>query len=172
LINKILEVRDSNLTGVKQIYPSTDFQDHRGQYVELYNKEIFHKAGIKLEFIQDDISISKRNVLRGIHGDNETWKLISCLYGSIYFVVVNNDPNSEQYLNWQTFNLSEKNRHMILVPPKFGNGHLVTSEKAVFFYKQTTNYDISKQFTLKWNDNRLSIEWPISNPILSVRDSN
>jgi len=110
-------------------------------------------------------------VLRGIHGDGKTWKLITCLYGSFYFVVVNNDPNSDEYKKSISFTLSDRNRLQILVPPNFGNGHLVTSDEAIFHYKQTTTYDRSSQFTIKWNDPEYSIWWPTQSPILSERDS-
>lgn len=146
------------------------FQDCRGEYIETYNEELYRKNGIKVRFIQDDISVSKRNVLRGIHGDNETWKLISCLYGKFYFVVVNCDKKSKDFGLWQSFTLSDKNRLQVLVPPKFGNGHLVLSKKAIFHYKQSTYYNPKAQFTYKWNDPKFNICWPIKNPILSQRD--
>jgi len=146
------------------------FEDFRGQYVETYNKKLYQDSGIDLNFIQDDISVSKKNVLRGIHGDNETHKLISCLYGELYLVAVNCDTGSKDFGRWEAFTLSDKNRLQILVPAKYGNAHLVLSEKAIFHYKQTTYYDRSKQFTYKWNDPKFNISWPIENPILSKRD--
>ena len=106
----------------------------------------------------------------GNRQDDKTWKLISCLYGSFYFVVINNDPESPQYRKWASFTLSDTNRLQILVPPKFGNGHLVMSEQAIFHYKQTTEYNRSGQFTLVWNDPALNLWWPIQNPIVSERD--
>jgi dTDP-4-dehydrorhamnose 3,5-epimerase len=165
-----MEVFPTKLNSVLLIKPPTIFEDFRGHYVETYNKSIYYSSGIPIEFIQDDISVSYRNVLRGIHGDSKTWKLISCLYGSFYLVVVNNDPASPQYRQWQSFTISDVNRLQVLVPPKFGNGHLVMSEQAVFHYKQTTEYDRSGQFTLHWNDPTLKIWWPIQNPIVSERD--
>jgi dTDP-4-dehydrorhamnose 3,5-epimerase len=108
--------------------------------------------------------------LRGLHGDAVTWKLISCLYGKIYLVVVNWDKTSSQYCKWESFVLSEKNMKQILVPPKFAIGHLVLSEKAIFHYKQSSYYDRASQFTLLWNDPQLNIWWPVRNPILSRRD--
>jgi len=80
----------TKLDGVYLIKPYI-FKDFRGSYTEIYNNEIFKKSKKKIRFIQDDISISKKNVLRGIHGDKRTWKLISCLYGKFYFIVVNNN---------------------------------------------------------------------------------
>ena len=127
----IMKIYKTKLEKVLLIKPYI-FKDFRGTYTEIYNKKIFNKNLTNIKFIQDDISISKKNVLRGIHGDQKTWKLISCLYGEFYFVVVNNDKNSKQYKKWISFHLNDKNKHMILVPPKFGNGHYVISEKAIF----------------------------------------
>jgi dTDP-4-dehydrorhamnose 3,5-epimerase len=164
-----MELTKTELEGVILIKLDR-FQDHRGYYLESYNKQLYSEAGIKLDFIQDDISVSKKDVLRGIHGDNETWKLISCLYGEFYLVVVNCDKNSNNFGKWQSFTLSDANNLQVLVPPKFGNGHLVLSDKTIFHYKQTTYYNPKKQFTYKWDDPRLNISWPIKNPILSQRD--
>lgn len=166
-----MKIRKTQLLGVLEITPPTIFQDHRGEYVETYNEDLYKNAGIGVNFIQDDISVSKKNVLRGIHGDQKTWKLVSCLFGSFYLVVVNNDPNSIQFKKYQHFILDDKNRKQILIPPKFGNGHLVTSKTSIFHYKQSTNYDRDGQFTILWNDPEFDIKWPIKNPITSERDS-
>ncbi len=117
------------------------FEDYRGTYVEIYNKALYEEAGININFVQDDISTSSRHILRGIHGDGETWKLVSCLYGKFYLVVVNWDVNSKQYGQWESFVLSDRNRQQVLIPPNFGNGHLVLSEEAIFHYKQSTYYN-------------------------------
>ncbi len=146
------------------------FEDHRGQYIETFNRKAYQDQGMDMDFVQDDISISSRFVLRGIHGDDVTWKLITCLYGRFYLVVVNCDKDSEHFGRWQSFVLSEYNRHQVLVPPKYGNGHLVLSDRAIFHYKQSTYYDPSRQFTYKWNNPRLNIWWPVRAPILSRRD--
>ena len=160
----------TDLDRVLLISPPTNFEDYRGSYVEIYNQRLYREAGIEVEFIQDDISFSRQNVLRGIHGDDTTWKLISCLHGCFYLVVINNDRASRQYGQWQGFTLSDKNRLQVLVPPKHGNGHVVLSESAIFHYKQSTEYDRKGQFTIVWNDPAYKIWWPIRNPILSVRD--
>ena len=166
-----MEVKSTELDGVLEITPPTNFEDFRGSYVELYNERIYREAGITQQFIQDDISTSRQNILRGIHGDQTTSKLISCLHGAFYLVVVNNDSSSVQFKKWQGFALSAQNRTQILVPPKFGNGHLVLTESAIFHYKQTTEYDRSGQFTILWDDPSFDIWWPTQNPILSRRDS-
>ena len=166
-----LAVTKTRLEGVLLIKPPTIFEDFRGSYVELYNDEVYKNAGISVEFIQDDISTSKKNVLRGIHGDSTTWKLISCLFGSFYLVVVNCKKDSNKFGQWESFVLSDSNLNQVLVPPGFGNGHLVLSNKAIFHYKQSTYYDRSSQFTYLWNDPELNISWPINDPIVSTRDS-
>lgn len=166
-----MNVKKTNLEGVLIIDPPTNFKDFRGSYIELYNERLYKKNGITQEFIQDDISTSKYNVLRGIHGDQSTFKLISCLYGEFYLAVVNNDPSSKHYKKWQSFHLSDVNRKQILIPPKYGNGHLVLSHIAIFHYKQTTEYNRDGQFTIMWNDPEYNIKWPSKNPILSKRDA-
>lgn len=163
-------VEKTKLDGVLKITPPTIFEDFRGSYIEIYNKTIYKNAGVGCDFIQDDISTSSKGVLRGIHGDAETWKLISCLRGSFYLLVVNNDESSSQFRKWEAFTLSDLNRTQILIPPKFGNGHLVLSESAIFHYKQTTEYNRNGQFTILWNDSNWDFWWPAKDPIVSMRD--
>lgn len=146
------------------------FEDYRGEYVEIYNEALYQSHGVNVKFIQDDISVSSKHVLRGIHGDSDTWKLISCLYGKFYLVVINYDEQSKDFGKWETFTLSDRNRLQVLVPPRFGNGHLILSDTAIFHYKQNTYYNPKGQFTILWNDPRFNIWWPIKNPILSERD--
>ncbi len=166
----MIKVCKTALEGVLLVKPQV-FLDFRGCYVETYNEEMYRERGIGIKFVQDDISVSKKHVLRGIHGDQNTWKLISCMHGKFYFVVLNCDPGSSQFGKWLSLELSAKNRLQVLVPPKFGNGHLVLSRTAVFHYKQSTYYSgAEKQFTVRWNDKRFKIDWPVSTPILSVRD--
>lgn len=165
-----MEVSKTKLDGVLLIKPPTIFEDFRGTYVEIYNEKLYTEAGIKVNFVQDDISVSSKHVLRGIHGDQETWKLISCLHGKFYLVVINWDKGTKQFGKWESFLLSDQNRLQVLIPPKFGNGHLVLSEQAIFHYKQSTYYNRTGQFTLLWNDPELNIWWPIKNPIVSARD--
>lgn len=164
-----MQVEKTGLDGVLLIKLDV-FEDFRGQYVETYNEKLYAEAGIMINFVQDDISTSRGNVLRGIHGDRETWKLISCLHGEFYLVVLNYDSGSPQYGQWESFTLSDRNRLQVLVPPKFGNGHAVLSARAIFHYKQSTYYNRATQFTVLWNDPRFKIRWPVEKPILSKRD--
>ena len=155
------------------------FYDYRGEYVETWNVENYKifdhivNNSKKIEFKQDDISTSVKHTLRGLHGDDKTWKLVSCVYGSLLQVVVDMRESSDTYLEYDMFSINDKNRKQILIPPGFANGHLVMSDFGIFSYKQSTLYGgASEQFTVKWNDPKLNIPWPIDNPILSSRDKN
>ena len=150
------------------IHQPDSFEDFRG---ELYT--LFKQTNNNLVFNHDKVSVSKKNVLRGLHGDSKSWKLITCLAGEVMLVVVDNRKNSPNYLKWDSVILTAKNKKSVLVPPMFANGHLVLSNEATFFYKWSYSGkypDVEDQFTLKWNDPNLGIHWPISNPILSKRD--
>lgn len=164
-----MQIRRTKLDGVMLVMPPTMFEDFRGQYIEIYNQKLYSEAGAP-PFVEDDISVSSRHVLRGIHGDDQTWKLISCLYGRFYLMVLNCDRSSPQFGQWESHMLSDRNRLQVLVPPKFGNGHLVMSDTAIFHYKQSAYYDRSRQFTVKWDDPRFNMWWPVSNPLVSQRD--
>jgi dTDP-4-dehydrorhamnose 3,5-epimerase len=163
-------VEKTKLHGVRLITPPTLFEDFRGSYVETYNRELYTKAGVAVDFIQDDMSTSTRHVLRGIHGDGKTTKLVSCLYGRFYIVVLDMDQGSPTYKQWEGFTLSDTNRLQLLIPPKHGNGHVVLSDTAIFHYKQDTDYDRAGQFTIRWDDPAYKIWWPVKAPILSRRD--
>ena len=137
-----MEVFPTKLNSVLLIKPPTIFEDFRGHYVETYNKSIYYFVGHPDRVHPGRYLRSYRNVLRGIHGDNKTWKLISA---SMELLLRRREQRSglAEYRQWQSFTISDVNRLQVLVPPKFGNGHLVMSEQVVFHYKQTTEYDRS-----------------------------
>ncbi|CDL01392.1 dTDP-4-dehydrorhamnose 3,5-epimerase [Magnetospirillum gryphiswaldense MSR-1 v2] len=162
-------VDKSEIDGVLTVTPGI-FEDYRGYYVETYNQHDYQAAGIAVPFVQDDISVSRRGVLRGLHGDAKTWKLISCLSGEIYLAVLDCRDCSPTKGAWQGFTISDRNRMQVLVPPGVANGHAILSERAIFHYKQSEYYDPGSQFTVKWNDPAHGIWWPLSDPILSQRD--
>ena len=156
------------------LYPKS-FYDFRGEYFQTYNKNEYNfkdSNGNLIDFKEDDISVSVKDVLRGLHGDKKTWKLVQCLYGEIYFVVVDYRENSTTYKYCESFTLSYKNRMQILIPPGCVNGTLCLSNESIFSYKQSEIYSGSEsQFSIRWNDPTLNITWPSSNPILSLRDA-
>ncbi|MBA1337291.1 MAG: dTDP-4-dehydrorhamnose 3,5-epimerase [Pelagibacterales bacterium] len=145
------------------------FIDHRGYYWTSWEEKSFKN----IKFKHDKFSLSKKNVLRGLHGDDKTWKLVSCPYGEFLLVVVNCIKKSNDYLKSKSWILSHKNGLQILIPPNFANGHLCLSDKCLFHYKLSykgSYLDANKQFSIRWNDPKLKIKWPIKNPILSLRD--
>ena len=162
-----IKIKKSKLSGVYEI-KLAPFKDFRGKYIETFNSKYMKR--FDLNFVQDDISVSKYRVLRGIHGDFKTWKLVTCLYGSFYLVVVNNIKQSKHFRKWISFTLTEDSNKQVLIPPGFGNAHLVLSKKAIFHYKQTTFYNRNSQFTINYRDPLFNFKWPLKNPILSKRD--
>jgi dTDP-4-dehydrorhamnose 3,5-epimerase len=131
----------------------------------------FLPKGIK--FHHDKFSLSKKNVIRGIHGDSKTWKIVTCISGEINQVVVDLRKGSKTYLKYFKINLNENNKKLLIIPPKMGNAFSVLSSNAIYHYKLAYRgeyYDVNQQFSLKWNDERIGIKWQVKNPILSVRD--
>ena len=155
------------------IKPSV-FWDLRGNIYSSFNKDFYKEILPKeLDFKHDKFAESKHNVLRGLHGDNKTWKLVSCVYGELYEVVVDMRPNSPTYLKWDAFILKSDEYKQVLIPPNFVNGYYVKSDKAVFHYKLAYDggyIDAEEQMTFLWDDKKFGIEWPCKNPILQGRD--
>jgi dTDP-4-dehydrorhamnose 3,5-epimerase len=158
-----MQIEDVGL-GEAKLIKLDRYEDYRGSYTETYNQDIYKHFGIN--FIQDDVSVSRRDVLRGLHGDDHTWKLISCPYGKIYFVILDCNIDSKTFGQQKSFILSGENALQVLCPSKFANGHLVISDEAVFSYKQSSEYDKNSQFTISW----IWGNFPCSDPILSYRD--
>jgi dTDP-4-dehydrorhamnose 3,5-epimerase len=147
------------------------FEDHRGTFTETFNIDQFKNLGINIHFVRDAVSASSRHVLRGVHYDHKTWKLIQCLHGKIYFVVVDMRKNSATYLHWESIILTDQNKYQVLVPPHFGNGHLVLSDHCIFHYKLSEYYYPANEKTLKWDDPKAGIFWPVKEPVLSQKDA-
>lgn len=149
------------------------YKDNRGFFFEKYNKEYFKKLGISYHFVQDNISVSKKNVLRGLHFQKNfpQGKLIRVLSGKIFDVAVDIRKTKSTFGNYCTFILSEKNRRLLWIPPGFAHGFCVLSDNATIEYKCTDFYKANDQYTLKWNDEDINIKWPVKKPILSKKDS-
>ncbi len=157
------------IKGIK-IFNGNNFKDNRGTLWTSWDKNYLKN----IKFNHDKFSVSKKKVLRGLHYDNKTWKLVSCVFGEVYFVVVNCDKNSGDYLKSFEIILDHKKNIQILIPPNFANGHLCMTDYCVFHYKLSYKgkyNDVKNQKVLKWNDNRINVRWPISKKlILSKRD--
>jgi dTDP-4-dehydrorhamnose 3,5-epimerase len=162
------------LDGVQILTPSV-FEESRGNIWTSYRSdEVDGLLPDGLTFKHDKFSQSKNNVLRGIHGDHKSWKLVTCVYGEIHQVVVDMREGSSTYLKWQRFVINRQNQRLILIPPGMGNAYYVSSEAAVYHYKLAYDgdyIDADDQFTVAWNDPRLNIDWPTDDPILSARDA-
>lgn len=166
-------ITQSNSVMGLQIITPDSYIENRGEIWTSYLSEEFDKL-VSFKFIHDKFSVSKNNVLRGIHGDEKSWKLISCPMGDITAVMVDMRPSSKTYLKHEKFRLNSKNRLHILIPPGVGNSFYVHSNEALYHYKlayEGDYIDEHNQFTIAWNDPKLSIDWPCTMPILSNRDA-
>jgi len=161
--------KDTKIKDVKLLIPDC-FEDHRGTYLEIYDSKKYENI-TKINFVQDDISISHKNVLRGLHGDYSTVKLVTVLNGSAYCLIADNREDSPTYKQWEAFTLSDKNHYQLLLPAGIGNSMLALTDNVIYFYKQNTHFSDGKQFTIKWNDPDWDFWYPIAEPILSMRDT-
>jgi dTDP-4-dehydrorhamnose 3,5-epimerase len=156
------------LKEVKYIKNSS-FKDFRGQIWTFWKQNYFKN----LTFNLDKFTISKKNVLRGFHGDKKSWRLVTCVKGEILNVVVDFRPNSKNYLKFEAFRMNDKNKLSLLIPPMFLNSWLCLSREAIYAYKWSFKgkyIDAKQQISIKWNDNRINYKWPVKKPILSFRD--
>ena len=149
------------------------FGDERGFFMETYKKGDFEEVGIKGEFIQDNHSKSKYGVLRGLHFQKEPYaqaKIIRCVRGVIYDVVVDLRSGSQTFGKYVGVNLSEDNKYQLYIPRGYAHGFLVLSENAEVVYKVDNVYAPDYEGGLVWNDPYVDIQWPNDNPILSEKD--
>jgi dTDP-4-dehydrorhamnose 3,5-epimerase len=149
------------------------FGDHRGYFFESYSKSRYEEAGIVGEFVQDNVSFSRKGILRGLHcqkGPSAQGKLVQVLLGEVYDVAVDIRPKSPTFGKWFGLFLSAENKKQFFIPPGLAHGFLVTSEDAIFSYKCTKYYDPSSEFTLSFNDPTLNIQWPLKDVQLSEKD--
>ncbi|MCS7084078.1 MAG: dTDP-4-dehydrorhamnose 3,5-epimerase [Aquificaceae bacterium] len=163
----------TKLEGVMLIEP-TAFEDHRGFFMESYNLKELEELGLKAHFVQDNHSLSvQAGVLRGIHFQLEPMaqsKLVRCLKGAIYDVVVDLRPHSPTFAKWEAFILTEHNKRQVFVPRGFGHAILTLSPNTEILYKVDQYYSPQHDKAIRYDDPWLNIDWPIKNPILSQRD--
>ena len=168
------EIEESeNVPGVFAVTPSIA-SDARGDIWTSFLKDDVEALLPKsLCFKHDKFSQSKHNVLRGIHGDSKSWKLVTCVYGEITQVVVDLRLGSPTYLKWQSYKINKAEQKMVLIPPGCGNAYYVSSEQAVYHYKlayEGEYIDAAEQFSVRWDDPSIGINWPVGDPVLSERD--
>ncbi|MCA8995790.1 MAG: dTDP-4-dehydrorhamnose 3,5-epimerase [Planctomycetaceae bacterium] len=163
---------ETELPGVIRVRPNI-FGDARGFFLETYQAERFSQAGIDLPFVQDNLSRSSRNVVRGLHFQiqHPQGKLVSVLRGAIYDVAVDLRRSSPHFGQWTGATLSDESREALYIPPGFAHGFAVLSDSADVFYKCTDLYHPEHERTIAWNDPIIGIDWPLSaEPILSAKD--
>lgn len=168
-----MNVIETTIPGVLIIEPKV-FGDERGFFMETFNSERYIDAGIPQTFVQDNLSYSRRGILRGLHFQKpmEQGKLVQVLQGEVYDVAVDIRSGSPTFGQWEAATLSADNKRQLYVPPGFAHGFVVTSGTALFSYKCTDLYNPSGETTIAWNDPDLNIPWPVSSPELSEKDSN
>ncbi len=164
-----------DIEGLYVIEPQV-FGDARGYFVETYQYEKFKAAGLTMEFVQDNQSLSHKGVLRGLHFQKEhpQGKLVRVIMGTVYDVAVDLRKGSPTYGKYQGVILSEENKKMFYVPKGFAHGFLVLSDTAVFSYKCTDYYHPEDEGGVLWNDPDIQIEWPIDDnlkPLISEKDA-
>jgi dTDP-4-dehydrorhamnose 3,5-epimerase len=170
-----------NAQGIKglTLIETSLYKDNRGENFEGFDTKSFSnlvkqdfnltKVFKNKRFVLDTFSKSKKSVFRGLHGDNKTWKLISCLFGEIHLTVLN--PKTKKIAR---FKLDSSTRNQVLVPNDCVNGHYCLSDECLFSYKMTERYGgIKSQYTIKWYDPKYDFNWPfdLSKAIISKRDN-
>lgn len=169
-----VDVRNSEIISGAVYFQPSIFTDERGMlWTSFFNDQLRDYIPEGLSFVHDKFAVTKHNVLRGIHFDSKSWKLVTCVEGIVDQVIVDMRKDSSSYRKWEKIELRGDKPTMVLLPPGVGNAFYVKSTSAVYHYKlayQGDYIDAANQETILWNDKNLGIEWPEKNPILSDRD--
>lgn len=167
-----IQIEDLPLRGLKLIVPPL-FADARGYFVELHHEARYAALGLSDAFVQDNLSSSRRDVLRGLHFQTPSWqgKLVTVLRGEIYDVAVDLRRDSPTFGRWHGLALSGRDHRQLWVPRGFAHGFCVVSEEALVLYKCSAFYEPAQEHTLLWNDPDLGIDWPVRSPLVSEKDA-
>lgn len=165
----------TDITGLVLVKPNV-FTDSRGYFTETYCKKDFEESGIIANFVQDNQSFSRKNVIRGLHFQkkNPQGKLVRALSGAVFDVVVDLRPNSKTFGKWFGIELSSQNRLQLYIPEGFAHGFQTLSDGAEFAYKCTHYYAPEDEGGIRWDDPEIGIAWQLEtggSPILSEKDS-
>jgi dTDP-4-dehydrorhamnose 3,5-epimerase len=149
------------------------YRDERGSFAEYWRANSYGELGISDTFVQDNVSWSKRDVLRGLHFQwpRAQAKLITPLQGTIFDVAVDVRPGSPTFGRWVGAQLSSAGLQQLYIPAGFAHGFVVTSDIAVVSYRCSDYYAPEHERSIRWDDAQIGISWPVQNPILSVRDA-
>jgi dTDP-4-dehydrorhamnose 3,5-epimerase len=173
MVFEIEVVEISEISGVKLIKFS-HFRDVRGILFSFFDGSITNEILPKnLMFGHVKFALNNKKTLRGLHGDYKSWKLVTCVQGKIFQVAIDNRPDSPTFLHKKEIMLTGRRPQAVLLPPGVGNG-FYSLTKSVYCYSLSYDgsyFDHDEQFTLKWNDPNLGINWPDGAPLLSQRDT-
>jgi dTDP-4-dehydrorhamnose 3,5-epimerase len=160
------------LDGLLLIEPKV-FGDARGFFMETWNAQRYQEIGLNETFVQDNVSSSRRGTLRGLHFQNPAaqGKLVSVWQGEVFDVAVDIRRGSPTFGRWHGVSLSAENKRQFYIPPGFAHGFAVLSEVALFHYKCTEFYSPKVEHTLRWDDPDLGIRWPLTEPLVSEKDT-
>ncbi|MFT4771460.1 MAG: dTDP-4-dehydrorhamnose 3,5-epimerase [Cryomorphaceae bacterium] len=168
-----MKVVQNHISGLLTLEPNV-FEDDRGYFIESFNKTAFKDAtGVDVDFVQDNESMSNKDVLRGMHFQIPPFaqdKLLRVVRGSVIDVAVDLRQNSPTFGEYAKVLLSAKNKKQFFVPKGFAHGFLVLEDQTIFSYKCSNFYDRDSERSLKWNDPAIGINWDIDEPILSAKD--
>ena len=157
------------------IIESQVFGDHRGFFMESWSKRKMEEAGLQYDFVQDNHSSSTiKGTLRGIHFQQGEWsqaKLVRCTRGAVLDVAVDLRKSSPTYTQWVGVELSEKNKQQLLIPRGFGHGFVTLTDDVEFMYKADNYYAPQADGGIRWNDPDIGVDWGITEPILSDKDT-
>ena len=167
-----MKILPSSLPEILIIEPSV-FQDERGFFMETYQQRRYTEAGIESIFVQDNLSRSVGGTLRGLHYQvkHAQAKLIQVIEGTIFDVALDIRRGSPYFGQWTSVHLSDENRRQLFLPEGFAHGFCVLSESALVVYKCTDYYAAEDEGGVLWSDPTLAIAWPLSEPLLSEKDS-
>ena len=167
-----MTVTELAIPGVLLLTPRR-FHDSRGWFFESWHGERYAALGIGAPFVQDNVSVSQRGVLRGLHFQqpHSQGKLVSVLQGAVFDVAVDVRIRSPTFGQWIGVELSDADGRQLWVPPGFAHGFVVLSERATFAYKCTDYYTPSAERSVRWDDPALGIDWPEPSPVLSDKDA-
>jgi len=167
-----LTVTQCDIKGLLIIEPKV-FGDARGFFLETWNQRRYREAGIDTDFVQDNLSVSREGILRGLHFQNPTpqGKLVSVWQGEVFDVAVDLRRASPTFGKWHATHLTAENKRQFFIPPGFAHGFVVLSETAMFHYKCTAFYSPADELTIRWDDPDLGIDWPMKAPLLSEKDA-
>lgn len=171
-IKKYMKLIKTHIEGLVLIKPDI-LSDERGYFYESYQKEKFSDFGINVDFIQDNESMSSKNVLRGLHFQKDPFaqgKLVRVVCGAVLDIVVDIRKDSPTYGNWYRVELNSENKLIFWVPPGFAHGFLSLKDNTIFQYKCTNIYNRESEGSIIWNDPDLNIDWGIKDPIVSEKD--